>query len=93
MAGPWADFEHAGIAKLKSDSAHEVYTTSAAQLAEWRKAAEHWREFQRGYSRSAPPGQLLLARYKEGLARREVNRRDAGEWSCGRVGYLLRRGR
>jgi len=38
---------------------------------EWKKAAGHWREFQRGYARSAPPGQLLLARYKEGLARRE----------------------
>ena len=45
---------------------------------EWRKAAEHWRDFQRGYARSASPGELLLARYKEGLARREVNRRDAG---------------
>ncbi|MFL5311488.1 MAG: tetratricopeptide repeat protein [Myxococcales bacterium] len=44
---------------------------------EWKKAADHWREFQRGYARAAAPGQLLLARYKEGLARREVNRRDA----------------
>ena len=40
VAGPWADFEHAGIAKLKADSAHEVYTISDAQLAEWKKAAE-----------------------------------------------------
>ena len=38
-ASPWADFEHAGIAKLKADPAHEVYTISAAQLAEWKKAA------------------------------------------------------
>ena len=45
---------------------------------EWKKAAEQWREFQRGYARSAPPGQLLLARYKEGLARRQVNRKDPG---------------
>jgi len=45
---------------------------------DWRRAADHWREFQRAYARSAPPGQLLLARYKEGLARREVNRKDAG---------------
>jgi TRAP-type C4-dicarboxylate transport system substrate-binding protein len=40
VAAPWADFEHAGIQKLKSDPAHEVYSISADQLAEWRKAAE-----------------------------------------------------
>jgi hypothetical protein len=39
IASPWADFEHAGIAKLKADPAHEVYAISADQLAEWRKAA------------------------------------------------------
>jgi TRAP-type C4-dicarboxylate transport system substrate-binding protein len=40
VAGPWADFEHEGIKKLKADSAHEVYTITDAQLAEWRKSAE-----------------------------------------------------
>jgi TRAP-type C4-dicarboxylate transport system substrate-binding protein len=40
LAGPWADFEHNGIAKLKAEPSHEVYTISAAQLAEWQKAAE-----------------------------------------------------
>jgi TRAP-type C4-dicarboxylate transport system substrate-binding protein len=40
VAGPWSDFEHAGVAKLKADPAHEVYTISAEQLAEWRKSAE-----------------------------------------------------
>jgi TRAP-type C4-dicarboxylate transport system substrate-binding protein len=40
VAGPWADFEHAGVMKLKGDAAHEVYPISDAQLAEWRKAAE-----------------------------------------------------
>jgi len=40
VAAPWADFEHAGIQKLKSDAAHEVYPLSAEQLAEWKKAAE-----------------------------------------------------
>ena len=40
VASPWADFEHAGIKKLKADSAHEVYPISAEQLAEWKKAAE-----------------------------------------------------
>jgi TRAP-type C4-dicarboxylate transport system substrate-binding protein len=40
VAGPWADFEHAGIQKLKSEAGHEVYAISAEQLAQWRKAAE-----------------------------------------------------
>jgi TRAP-type C4-dicarboxylate transport system substrate-binding protein len=40
VAAPWADFEASGRAKLKADPAHEVYSISAAQLAEWRKAAE-----------------------------------------------------
>ena len=40
VAGPWADFEHAGVQKLKSDPAHEVYPLTAAQLDEWKKAAQ-----------------------------------------------------
>ncbi|MDB5598614.1 MAG: C4-dicarboxylate transporter [Xanthobacteraceae bacterium] len=40
VATPWADFEHGGIAKLKADPAHEVYTLTDTQTAEWRKAAE-----------------------------------------------------
>ena len=40
VATPWADFEHEGVKKLKADSAHEVYTITDAQLAEWRKSAE-----------------------------------------------------
>lgn len=40
VATPWADYEHAGIAKLKADPAHEVYPLTPAQLAEWKKAAE-----------------------------------------------------
>jgi TRAP-type C4-dicarboxylate transport system substrate-binding protein len=40
VAGPWADFEHAGVEKLKADSAREVYPISAEQVALWRKAAE-----------------------------------------------------
>ena len=39
VATPWADFEHAGIDKLKAEPGHEVYELSPAQVAEWRKAA------------------------------------------------------
>jgi TRAP-type C4-dicarboxylate transport system substrate-binding protein len=40
VAGPWADFEHGGIAKLKAEAGHEVYEISPAQVSEWKKAAE-----------------------------------------------------
>jgi TRAP-type C4-dicarboxylate transport system substrate-binding protein len=40
IASPWADFEHAGIAKIKAEAGHEVYDISGAQLAEWKKAAQ-----------------------------------------------------
>jgi TRAP-type C4-dicarboxylate transport system substrate-binding protein len=39
IASPWADFEHAGIAKLKAEPTHVVYKITDAQVAEWRKAA------------------------------------------------------
>jgi TolA-binding protein len=45
---------------------------------DWRNVAGHWRDFRRAYARTAPPGQLLVALYKEGLARRQVNRNDRG---------------
>ena len=40
VAGPWADFEHAGIAKIKAEAGHEVYRAHAEQAREWKKAAE-----------------------------------------------------
>jgi TRAP-type C4-dicarboxylate transport system substrate-binding protein len=40
VAAPWADFEHAGIAKIKAEAGHEVYSITPGQLAEWRKSAE-----------------------------------------------------
>ena len=39
VAAPWADFEHAGIAKIKAEAGHEVYEPTAEQVAEWKKAA------------------------------------------------------
>ena len=40
VAGPWADFEFGGHAKLAAEAGHEVYKISAEQLAAWRKAAQ-----------------------------------------------------
>jgi TRAP-type C4-dicarboxylate transport system substrate-binding protein len=40
FADPWADFEHAGLEKLKAMPGHEIYKITDAQLAEWKKSAE-----------------------------------------------------
>jgi TRAP-type transport system periplasmic protein len=40
IGGPWAEFEHAGIAKIKAEPGQEVYSITAEQLGEWRKSAE-----------------------------------------------------
>jgi len=48
VAAPWADFEHAGIAKIKAEAGQEIYEPTPAQVAEWKKAAqpleEKWAE-------------------------------------------------
>lgn len=40
VAGPWADFEHAGIAKLAAEPGHEVYPISSEQTRLWKQAAQ-----------------------------------------------------
>jgi TRAP-type C4-dicarboxylate transport system substrate-binding protein len=40
IASPWADFEHAGHAKLEAMPGHDVYKITPEQTAVWRKAAE-----------------------------------------------------
>jgi TRAP-type C4-dicarboxylate transport system substrate-binding protein len=40
FADPWAEFERAGLAKVKALPGHEVYQISNAQLDEWKKSAE-----------------------------------------------------
>jgi TRAP-type C4-dicarboxylate transport system substrate-binding protein len=39
VAGPWADFEFGGRAKIAAQSGHEVYKLTPEQLDAWRKAA------------------------------------------------------
>jgi TRAP-type C4-dicarboxylate transport system substrate-binding protein len=39
IASPWADFEHGGIAKIKAEDGHEVYSLTPDQVAAWKKAA------------------------------------------------------
>ena len=70
MAGPWADYERSGIQKLKSDPAHEVYTISAEQVAQWRKAAEPlqavWAE---GVRKAGGDPDAIIGELKASLAR------------------------
>jgi TRAP-type C4-dicarboxylate transport system substrate-binding protein len=40
FSDPWADFERAGLEKVRAMPGHEVYTITAEQLALWRKSAE-----------------------------------------------------
>jgi TRAP-type transport system periplasmic protein len=40
FADPWADFERAGLARLKAEPGHEIYTITPDQLAEWKKSTE-----------------------------------------------------
>ncbi len=74
VAAPWADFEHAGIAKIKAEPGHEVYPITAAQLDEWKAAAGPVeRKWAAAVKRTgANPGAILkdlkteLAKYKSG---------------------------
>jgi TRAP-type C4-dicarboxylate transport system substrate-binding protein len=40
FADPWADFEHAGLEKVRAEPGHEVYKITDEQLGEWKKSAE-----------------------------------------------------
>ena len=44
FAGPWGEFEHAGIAKVKALPGREVYQITPEQLDEWKKSAEPLRQ-------------------------------------------------
>jgi TRAP-type C4-dicarboxylate transport system substrate-binding protein len=70
VAGPWADYERSGIQKLKSDPAHEVYTISAEQVAQWRTAAEPlqavWAE---GVRKAGGDPDAIIGELKASLAR------------------------
>ena len=73
VAGPWAEFEHAGVQKLKSDPAHEVYSLSEQQVAEWRKAAEplanSWAE---NVKKVGANPEAVMKELKESLAKHQA---------------------
>jgi hypothetical protein len=37
---PWGKFEDAGVDKVKAEPGQEVYTLTADQLGQWKKASE-----------------------------------------------------
>ena len=39
VASPWADWEHAGLAKIAAEPGHDVYKLTPEQVAAWRQAA------------------------------------------------------
>jgi TRAP-type C4-dicarboxylate transport system substrate-binding protein len=70
VAAPWADYEASGRGKLKADTAHEVYSITADQLAEWRKAAaplvKTWAD---GVKKARVDPELALKEFKEQLVK------------------------
>ncbi len=44
FAAPWADFEHAGIDKIRAESSHTMTELTPDQLAAWKKSAEPLRQ-------------------------------------------------
>jgi TRAP-type C4-dicarboxylate transport system substrate-binding protein len=73
LASPWADFEADGKPKIKAEPGHEVYSLTAAQLEEWRKAAaplqEKWAENVR--KTGADPGKAM-AELKDALKKQNA---------------------
>jgi TRAP-type C4-dicarboxylate transport system substrate-binding protein len=44
FSGPWGDFEHAGLDRVKKMDGHEVYPITDDQLNAWKKSAEPLRQ-------------------------------------------------
>jgi TRAP-type C4-dicarboxylate transport system substrate-binding protein len=44
FAGPWADFEWSGFAKVKALPGHEIVTPTPEQIVEWKKSVEPVRQ-------------------------------------------------
>ena len=70
IAGPWADFEHAGIEKMRAASGHEVYALTADQLAAWKKTVapltKSWAE---GVRKAGADADTAMAELQADLAK------------------------
>jgi TRAP-type C4-dicarboxylate transport system substrate-binding protein len=69
VATPWADFEHAGRAKLASEPGHEVYTLTPEQIAAWRTAVA---PLTAKWASKVDNGDAVMADLKAALKRHEA---------------------
>jgi TRAP-type C4-dicarboxylate transport system substrate-binding protein len=67
---PWGDFEDAGVDKVKAEAGQEVYTLTADQTAQWKKASEPlvktWAD---GVKKTGVDPDAALAELKDSLAK------------------------
>ncbi len=73
----WQKYEkHYGTRPDAARIAFNIGLILERQKEDQKKIADYWYGYQREWSRAATPGQLLLARYKEGLALRQLRASD-----------------
>ena len=74
FADPWADWEHAGLEKIKAMPGHEVYKITDEQLAEWKTSAEplhkKWADAVR---RAGGDADAIMSELKASLAQYNAN--------------------
>jgi len=91
IAKPWAEFEHAGIAKLRAEPGHDVYPITAEQLAQEkgrRALAENVGRFRpQGRARSGRRHAGAEGGTRESRRRRELTKATRGH----RSGAAVRR--
>ncbi len=74
FAGPWADFEHAGIEKIRALPDHEVYKLTDAQLGEWKKAAEPLVvQYVANVKKANVDGDAALKEFQAAIAKHKAN--------------------
>jgi TRAP-type C4-dicarboxylate transport system substrate-binding protein len=70
FADPWADFERAGLEKVKALPGHEVYPITASQLDEWKKSAEPLRtKWAEGVRKAGHDPDAIMKELNASLAR------------------------
>jgi TRAP-type C4-dicarboxylate transport system substrate-binding protein len=69
FADPWAEFEHAGLAKMKAEPGHEVYTISDAQLGDWKSSAQPLhKQWSDNVRKAGGNPDTIMSEFKQALA-------------------------
>ncbi|MFL5427512.1 MAG: tetratricopeptide repeat protein [Myxococcales bacterium] len=74
----WLD-EHADDRPAEAPKVAFALGSALERQKLWQKAAAFWGSFVRDYSKTAAPGQLLMARYKEALAFQQLRKKPEAE--------------